>query len=467
MIPVTLAQLAQDCMGDLGGHAGALVTDISTDTRSLSGGELFVAIRGERVDGASLAGQAIRAGAVGVLTSDPETAVASGAPADRLVVVPDVVQALGAVARGNLERARSYGNPDLTVVAVTGSVGKTTTKDLLAAILAERGPIIAPPGSFNNEIGLPMTVLRADANTATLVLEMGADHIGNIEYLTSIASPDVAAVLIVARAHLGEFGGIENVARAKSEIIVGSRPGAIAVLNADDARVTAMRSLATGPVVTFSAVGNADVFASDITTDAAGHASFVLHHGQESLPVTLQLVGVHHVSNALAAASVAIALGTSLRHVAGVLSSSGPASPHRMDVRVVDGVTIIDDSYNANPDSMRAGLAGLGHVGLGHRKIAVLGEMLELGDASAAEHAALASVAKEAGVDILVCVGSGTRALSASAIAEGLNVINAENPDSALVVLSKTLEPGDAVLVKGSNGSGVWRIADALNGKGK
>lgn len=353
MIPVTLAQLAKDCDGQVVGTPTTEILDLTTDTRAITRGAIFAAIKGARVDGASLAGEALSKGAAAILTSDPVTAVACGAKPEDVVVVDDVQTAIGKLARENLRRVRESGNPNFKVVAVTGSVGKTTTKDLLAAILAERGPIIAPPGSFNNELGLPLTVLRADGTTATLVLEMGADRIGNIDYLTSIARPDASAVLIVARAHLGEFGGIENVALAKSELVTGTAAGGPVILNADDARVAAMAELAQGPVTTFSRFGEADVRALEIRVDDTGQASFTLVTPVGEAPVSLQLVGEHHVTNALAAASISLALGIELDHIAQVLSSTGPASPHRMDVRDLRGITMIDDAYNGNPDSMR------------------------------------------------------------------------------------------------------------------
>ena len=429
MIPVKLAAVAEDCGGRFHRRAGTAVTDeavrgLETDTRRLSEGEVFAAIKGERVDGASLAGQALAAGAVAVVTADPQAASASGAPPERLVVVDDVQAAVGRLAAANLERARRTGNPDLRVVAVTGSVGKTTTKDLLAGLLSSRGPVVAPPGSFNNELGLPLTVLRTGADTASLVLEMGADHVGNIDYLTSIAPPDVSAVLAVARAHLGEFGGIDNVARAKSELVSGTREGGTVVLNADDERVAAMAS-------------------------------------KGAWPVTLRLVGEHHVANALAAAAVARALGVDPRQAASALGRHGAASPHRMDVFEAGGATVIDDAYNANPDSMRAGLRGLERIGAGRRKLAVLGEMLELGGESEAEHASLGEEVGRAGVSLLACL-PGTRALSQAAADAGVGVHDAPDAADALAWLRATLAPGDAVLLKGSHGSGVWRIADAL-----
>ena len=464
MIAVTLEQLAEDVHGSYTGSGDTLVRDLSTDTRTIQHGAIFAAIKGARVDGAELAGDALAAGAAAVLTSDPRTALASGAKQDALVVVPDVQNAIGELARANLQRARTLGRSDLKVVAVTGSVGKTTTKDLLSALLAGRGPIIAPPGSFNNELGLPLTVLRANEETATLVLEMGADHIGNIEYLTRIAPPDACAVLIVARAHLGEFGGIENVALAKSELVTGTRLGGPVILNADDPRVIEMRKLAKGPVTTFSASGHGDVAAQSVRVDSAGRASFTLvtSVGRES--VNLKLVGAHHVANALAAAAVSLAMGIDVHTIARILSMTVAASPHRMDVRSKGGVTFIDDSYNGNPDSMRAGLSALGHLGRDRRRIAVLGAMLELGEATEREHAALGEVVKNAGVSILICVGD-TYTLDQVAGAGGIDVFTAETPREATGILCHLLQPGDAVLFKGSNGSGVWRVADAMLGR--
>lgn len=464
MIAVSLGQLADDVNGTFTGSPEVMVHDLSTDTRTLAQGSIFAAIKGERVDGAALAGDALEHGAVAILTNDPETAIASGADAQQLVVVDDVRAAIGLLARANLQRARETGRSDLRVVAITGSVGKTTTKDLLAALLASRGPIVAPPGSFNNELGLPLTVLRADEDTATLVLEMGADHVGNIEYLTSIAPPDVCAVLIVARAHLGEFGGIENVARAKSELVVGTRPGGAVILNADDPRVLEMKDLAKGPVTTFSKTGNGDVSASAVRVDGAGRPSFTLvtSVGRES--VNLKLVGAHHVANALAAASVALVMGIDVHSIARVLSNTGAASPHRMDVRSRGGITFIDDAYNGNPDSMRAGLAALGHLGRRKRRIAVLGAMLELGEEAETEHRALGPVAKDAGVNIMICVGD-CYSLAESAGEQGVDVFAAENVEEATGILRHLLQPGDAVLFKGSHGSGVWKVADSLIGK--
>ncbi|PFG38407.1 UDP-N-acetylmuramoyl-tripeptide--D-alanyl-D-alanine ligase [Georgenia soli] len=474
MIEMTLAQVAAVTGGELAGEEDVPVTgDVVTDSRAVAPGALFAAFVGEHVDGHDFVVGALEAGAAGALVSRP----VPGADAARTVLVDDVAAALGRLARHVLAelRARRGAEDPLQVVAVTGSVGKTTTKDLLARLLAPLGERIAPPGSLNNEIGLPLTVLRATGTTRTLVLEMGADHVGNLEYLTSVAPPDVAVVLAVGRAHLGEFGGIENVARAKSELVAGLAPGGTAVLNADDARVAAMASLAPAKVVRFGRSDGADVRAEDVRVDDAGRAAFRLVTPQVSLDVRLALVGEHHVTNALAAASVALELGVAPETVADVLAGAGAASPHRMDVRDrADGVRVVDDSYNANPDSVRAGLRALVGLADGRRSVAVLGEMLELGEYSDAEHRAVGADAVRLGVDVVVAVGEGTTALAAgareaadgapggSADRAGHEVVQVPDVDAARTLLDQRLRHGDVVLLKGSNGSGIWRLADAL-----
>lgn len=468
MIAMTLRQVAEACGGrllalsDAAPAAKELATGAVTDTRQITGGEVFVAIPGARVDGASLAGAALKAGAVAVITANVQLARESGASDARIIEVSDPVAALGQLARVALARLREV-NKKLVVVGITGSVGKTTTKDLLAALLAPLGEVIAPPGSFNNEIGLPLTVLKAGENTACLVLEMGADHIGNIAYLASIAPPDISVVLAVARAHLGEFGGIENVARAKSEIVAAVHPKGLVVLNAADARVRAMARLAPSPVRFFgdaSATASA-VYAEGVTVDESGRAAFELVTPAGRAPVHLGLIGAHHVSNALAAATVADYLGVPLPKIAKILSETGAASPHRMDVKERAGITLIDDSYNANPDSMRAGIDALARLGKDRRKIAVLGAMLELGEASDAEHAAIGEYVAKASIDVVVTVGDGTERIAAAAEAGGTRVYRTSLADAEELV-RRILTAGDVVLFKGSNGSGVWRLADAL-----
>ncbi|MGC5616120.1 UDP-N-acetylmuramoyl-tripeptide--D-alanyl-D-alanine ligase [Georgenia sp. Z1491] len=435
------------------------------DSRVVGPGDLFVAIAGERTDGHAHVAAALAAGGVGALVTDPARPVADGVDPARLVVVPDTVDALGDLARHSLAALRSSGRPG--VVAVTGSVGKTTTKDLLVDLLQPRGPLVAPPGSLNNEVGLPLTVLRADEATTTLVLEMGADRVGNLTYLTSVAPPDVSVVLAVGRAHLGHFGGIDNVARTKAELVSGLAPGGTAVLNADDERVAAMARLAPGEVLTFSASGatGADVVATDVRSDDAGHAVFTLRTDRGSAEVVLALVGPHHVANALAATAAGLALGEDLAELAARLRVAGPRSAHRTAVSTLDGdVLLLDDSYNANPDSMRAGLATLSAIAPGRRRVAVLGHMLELGEESAAEHAGLAPELAAHGIEAVVVVGAEAAPLADAARDAGIQVddLTGASPDAIAGRVREITRPGDAVLLKGSRGSGVWEVADLL-----
>ena len=477
MIALTAAQIAEATGGTLHGvaHAQVVAGAVVTDSRDVEPGGLFVALPGEHVDGHDFAAAAVAAGAPAVQAARPLTG--EDGSALPTVVVPDVEVALGDLARDVLaqlrEAALAPGGSGLRVVGVTGSVGKTTTKDLLAQLCGAAGPTVAPVRSFNNEIGLPLTVLRADESTRFLVLEMGASGPGHLTYLTRIAPPDVAVVLVVGHAHLGGFGGgIEDVARAKSEIVQGLLPEGVAVLNADDPRVVAMAALAPGEVVTFGQSQGAWVRATDVRVDRAGRARFTLVVGdgtpeRAQADVALRLVGEHHVHNALAAAAAALTAGLTLDEVATGLSGADALSPHRMHVvDRADGVTVIDDSYNANPDSMRAALKALAVVaGRDRRSIAVLGEMLELGDGSREAHDAIGRLAVRLNIGLTVVVGEGARAIRDGANHEGSwgdEVALADDVDAAAAFLADELRAGDVVLVKSSYGAGLWRLGDIL-----
>lgn len=484
MIRLTAVEVADLVGGRVVGDGDAAVTgDVVVDSRLAAPGALFVALPGENVDGHDYAHRAVAAGATVVLASR-EVPDGDGAPLPSVVVVDDVVEALGALARAVLGRLRRTG--ELRVVAVTGSVGKTTTKDLLAQVLSASGPTVWPEKSFNNEIGLPLTVLRADARTRFLVLEMGASGMGHIRYLTDIAAPDVAAVLVVGSAHLGEFGGVEAIQQAKSEIVTGLVPGGTAVLNADDPRVRAMAPLSPGPVVLFGEGDRAVVRATDVRVDGEGRAMFRLVVGALPGPaagtvegaaptpgeadVHLRLVGEHHVTNALATAACCLSLGLTVGEVAERLGAAEALSPHRMQVvERPDGVTVIDDSYNANPDSVRAALKALAvRARAGQRRsIAVLGEMLELGDEHVAAHDAVGRLAVRLDIHRLVVVGEGARAMHMGALQEGSWGEESRllpDVDAAHAWLQEELRPGDVVLVKSSHGSGLWRLGDLLTG---
>jgi UDP-N-acetylmuramoyl-tripeptide--D-alanyl-D-alanine ligase len=474
MIELTAAQVAAAVGGRLHADPDVTVTGaVITDSRDAAPGALFVALPGERVDGHDFAARAVEAGAALVLAGRE----LEGVPT---VVVDDPQAALGELARHVLATVRNGADGGLRIVAVTGSVGKTTTKDLLGQLLTpEAGgedAIIFPQGSFNNEIGLPLTVLRVTAATRCLVLEMGADRVGNIAYLTRIAPPDVGVVLRVGVAHVGHFGSVEAIAKTKGEMVSGVVDGGTVVLNADDLRVAEMASQAapTTTVQTFGTIPSADVRAEDITVDPAGRASFTLRvaragdAGEQRADVALQLVGPHHVSNALAAATAALRIGVPVADVAKRLSASAALSPHRMAVTErPDGVTVIDDAYNANPDSMKAALRTLAVMaGRTRRSVAVLGGMHELGDGSRAAHDEIGRLVVRLNIKQLVVVGDDAYHIHEGAMQEGSwgsESIFVPDLDSARAMLDESLEPGDVVLVKASHGANLAELGDHLS----
>ena len=455
--------IAEAVSGRLVGNDVPVTGPVVTDSREAQAGSLYVARRGESADGHAFVSGAAKRGAVAAIVEhEVDEAVAQ-------IVVEDSTEALGALARAHVEKLRSSG--DLDVIAMTGSVGKTTTKDLLLQIMSEDGPTVAPKLSFNNEVGLPLTALLADESTRHLVLEMGASGPGHITYLTDIVAPDVAIELCVGHAHVGGFGGFEGVAAAKAELIKGTRPGGPVILNTDDPNVEAMAPLATGRVIRFSASGNerADVVARDVHLDRADRASFTLVTPEGEAPIDLKIVGRHHVANALAAAAGALTLGVSLQTVAAVLSCARALSPHRMDVHElrVDGMdlTLIDDSYNANLDSMRAGIAALASIGRDSQRIAVLGEMLELGEDSQSLHQQVGVLIADAGVETLIGLGTDAHYYLEGAPDVPNREVAADPQDAARLALEHAKD-GAVVLVKGSFGSQSWQVADILQEKG-
>lgn len=469
MIPITLTELAAVVGGTVvhdsshgSGHgssegSGVTVTGPAfVDSRVTERGGLFVAVVGERVDGHDYADVAIEAGAAAVLSSRD-----TGAPG---VLVEDPVVALAALARHSLAQLSQ-----VRVVALTGSQGKTSTKDLLAQVLAAAGTTVATFGSFNNELGLPLTVLRADSATVFLVLEMGARHIGDLRASCAVAPPDVSLVLNVGKAHLGEFGSQAAIALAKGEVVEALGEDGVAVLNADDPLVSAMSARAQGQVVRFGSGATADVRVADLTVDDLGRPSFTLHAGAERASVSLRLVGEHHAGNAAAAAAVALSLGLRLDEVADSLRSATATSRGRMEVADrADGVTVIDDAYNANPDSVRAALKALAAIGRGRpgsRTVAVLGEMRELGDAALAEHDAVGRLAVRLDIHQLLVVGAAAKPIHLGATLEGSwgeESVFVEDNAAATDWLRSHLAPGDVVLFKASNAVRLSQVAQAV-----
>ncbi|OBA71312.1 UDP-N-acetylmuramoyl-tripeptide--D-alanyl-D-alanine ligase, partial [Mycobacterium sp. 1554424.7] len=375
----------------------------------------------------------------------------------------------------------------LRIIGITGSSGKTSTKDLVAAVLAPLGEVVAPPGSFNNELGHPWTVLRATRRTDYLILEMSARHPGNIAALAEIAPPAIGVVLNVGTAHLGEFGSREAIARTKAELPQAVPPSGVVILNVDDPAVAAMADVTAARVVRVSRAartdaGPSDVWADGVSLDELARPRFTLHAMDSAVEVRLGVFGDHQVTNALCAAAVALQCGASLDQVATALAGAGPVSRHRMHVTTrADGVTVIDDAYNANPDSMRAGLQALAWIAHGpqqgpaerRRSWAVLGEMAELGEDAITEHDRIGRLAVRLDVSRLVVVGTG-RSMSAmhgGAVLEGAGgswgsgergSVNVPDGDAALALLRAELRPGDVVLVKASNAAGLGALAEAL-----
>ncbi|GAB3940580.1 UDP-N-acetylmuramoyl-tripeptide--D-alanyl-D-alanine ligase [Corynebacterium tapiri] len=488
MISMTLAEIAEVVGGTLqaGAQPEATVTGfVEFDSRKVTKGGLFVALPGERVDGHRFAQAACEKGAVAVLAAREVEAPSilvqpkSSADADVFAAVVDALTALATEISRRLTEAGK-----LTIVGVTGSAGKTSTKDLLNAVLSCDGPTVAPPGSFNNEIGHPYTVLRCDDTTEYLVAEMSARGVGHIAHLASIARPRIGVVLNVGSAHLGEFGSRENIAQAKGELVEAlpaATEGGIAILNADDVFVAAMDKRTDAKVVYYSAatppMRQADYYATDIELDNVARASFTLHGpGFDPVPVQLGVFGQHQVSNALAAAAAGIESGMSANDVARCLSTHRAASEHRMDVRTrADGLTVINDSYNANPESMRAAVAALAYTASanpGSRAIAVLGPMGELGNDGIQAHRDLGEELARFNVTHAVAVG-GDELISATAdAAEARGVVVYRAPDAAQaaeavneIVRQRPADlpdGSDVVLVKASNSARLWRVAQAL-----
>ncbi|WP_155055204.1 UDP-N-acetylmuramoyl-tripeptide--D-alanyl-D-alanine ligase [Streptomyces blattellae] len=461
MIALSLAEIAAVVGGqthDIPDPSVQVTGPVVRDSREAGPGSLFVAFVGERVDGHDFAAQVVEAGAAAVLASRPV-----GVPA---IVVEDVQTALGALARHVVRRLGT------TLVALTGSAGKTSTKDLIAQVLQRKAPTVWTPGSFNNEIGLPLTALSATEETRFLVLEMGARGIGHIRYLTDLTPPKIGLVLNVGTAHIGEFGGREQIAQAKGELVEALPEDGAAILNADDPLVRAMASRTKAKVVLFGESGEAGVRAENVRLTDTGQPAFTLHTPSGASDVTMRLYGEHHVSNALAAAAVAHELGMSAEEIATALSEAGSLSRWRMEVTErPDGVTVVNDAYNANPESMRAALRALAAMGeasraKGGRTWAVLGQMAELGDEALAEHDAVGRLAVRLNVSKLVAVGGREASwLQLGAYNEGSwgeESVHVSDAQAAIDLLRSELRPGDVVLVKASRSVGLESVAQAL-----
>ena len=457
MIALPLDQVAEIVGGRIEGNSdGVVVTGpVVIDGREAGSGSLFVAFVGEHVDGHLHAPQAAAQGAVAVL----------GTRATELptVVVDDPQAALQRLAAYVVAQVRTGGR--LTVLALTGSQGKTSTKDLLAAVLAEAGPTVATFGSFNNELGMPLTALRVEPDTRYLVLEMGARGRGHLTELTDLVAPDVSVVLNVGTAHLGEFGSRDAIAEAKGELVAALGSDGVAVLNADDERVAAMAALAPGRVLTFGTGAGVDVRLADLALDRLGRPRFTLTTAQGSAEVTMQVVGAHQATNAAAAAAAAVAVGLPVDRVAAALCSVRTLSKWRMELHELPGgVLLLNDSYNANPESMRAAIDALVSIGADpatRRTVAVLGEMRELGADSEASHREVGRYAAGQ-VGQLLVIGQAAHGIHAGAVEAGGSSAFVDDNAAAIAWLRDQVGEGDAVLVKASRGASLDEVAAAL-----
>lgn len=480
MISLSLAEIAAIVGGTLHGTDGTPVVtgSVEFDSRKPAPGGLFVALPGEKADGHDFAAKAVEAGAAGVLAARPVGVPAVVVPPlppgkahDRSVALTGdsdgsgaaVLAALGRLARHVVVELSRAG---LIVVGVTGSSGKTSTKDLIAQLLEPLGPTVAPPGSFNNELGHPWTALRADETTRHLVLEMSARGPGHIAELAELAPPRIGVVLNVGSAHVSEFGSRDVIARTKGELVEALPEDGLAVLNADDPLVAAMAGRTRARVVFVGESPSARIRAEDITLDEQARASFRLVTPDGQARVNLPLHGEHHVGNALSAAAVALELGSTVDEAAARLTAVQRRSARRMEVITrADGVTVLNDSYNANPESVRAALKALVSMSRGRRSWAVLGVMGELGADTVSAHDEMGRLAVRLNISRLVVVGEQAAAMHTGASHEGSwgeESTLVPDTDAAIELLRAQLRPGDVVLVKASNFTQLWRVADAL-----
>jgi len=451
----TLGELASACGGTLHGPAELPITNVSTDTRKLARGALFVAVRGENFDGHDFLADALAKGAAAVLVA---RAPAADVPA---IAVADTVLALGELAR--FHRARFAG----PVVAITGSNGKTTTKELCARLLETAGRRVRrTPGNLNNHIGLPLSILALEPADEVLVVELGMNHEGEIDHLARIADPTVGAITNVAPAHLGLLGSIEAIARAKGELFARLRAGATAIVNADDPNCVAQSARFAGAKLRFGVRAPADFRARDVRVER-GCAAWTLECPAGRAEIRMRSPGMHLVDDGLCAAAAAFASGAlgarPLEAIARGLEAFAGVPGRVALLETAAGLRVLDDSYNANPHSVAKGLETLAQLRAGGRTIAVLGDMFELGPEEAALHAGVGRAAGENGVDVLVAVGPLSQHTARAAREAGVaRVLEADGADAAAAHVRAVAKPGDVVLVKASHGMKLERVVQIL-----
>lgn len=461
MSTISAGELAGIVGGELHGPSETLVTGAAVDSRLLQPGMAFVALVGERVDGNDFAIEAVAAGAAVVIA---DRMMSSSDHDVACIVVADPLVALGEWARWWREQLRTSG--PFTVVGITGSSGKTSTKDLLTAVLSSAGPTVAARGSYNTEVGVPLTILSAPRGTRFLILEMGMRGAGHIRHLCSLSTPDIAVITNVGSAHLAMLGTRTAIAQAKAEILELLEESGTAVVPSAEPLIQAELHRTRAKVLTFGEGVESDVRAEDVNVDPTARARFVLVCGNERAPVSLLIHGEHFVANALAVAAAAMSAGVSLPHVAAELSTARIESRWRMEVTTTaQGLTVINDTYNANPESMRAALKSLASMRGEGQTWAILGEMLELGPDSLEEHDAIGRLVVRLDISQLICIGTGTRVMHLAASNEGSWGEESRwvpDAETALRIVQSEARRGDVILVKASRGIGLESVAETL-----
>jgi UDP-N-acetylmuramoyl-tripeptide--D-alanyl-D-alanine ligase len=465
MYDLTLGQICDIVSGELIGDPTIKVSGISIDSRSCAVGDLFAAIVGERVDGHDYVSQAVKAGANALLTSKQVEGSQVIVPASPDALDP-VIHAIAKISSHVRSLMRG-----VEVIGITGSSGKTSTKDMIGQVLSHAATTHAPAGSLNNELGLPLTLLSAPRDVKYLVAEMGMRGLGHITYLCELAQPTIGVITNVGRAHIGEVGSIEGIAKAKSELVRAIQPSGVVVLNADDERVLAMRELTEATVFTYGFASTADVRAENLQLSAYGSYNFDLVYRGERIPASIPMLGEHNVLNALAAAAAGISVGMEVTDIARALTTLKQMSKWRMEVHQVPGnVTIINDAYNANPESMAAALETLTAIPATGKTFSILGKMHELGNDSNVIHEQIAKLASDLGVTQVVAVGDQARAYGLSEIATEAKTLENKAQksvwlpdfDSACDYIVKEVNSGDILLFKASRAEQFEVLADRI-----
>ena len=449
MIPLQASAIAAIVGGTLHGQDLLVTEPPVLNSADAVPGSLFLALKGENVDGHDFGADAFTHGAV--------VALVTKAISGNYIIVDDVTRALGALAHHVRKELKN-----LSVVGITGSQGKTTTKELLASVLSQVAETVAPSGNYNNDLGAPISLLRCTEKTKFCIVEMGARHLGDIAKLVAIAEPDIGVVLKVGTAHLGEFGSVEKIALTKSEMISSLRESAVAILGNYDAYTPKMSELHKGRVVRFGEDSNCSIRATDIEfREGRAHFDLVTPEGRSA--VALRIVGLHQVANALAVAAIATELGLTLDQIAGGLSTAESNARWRMEIIELPQLLLINDSYNASPEAMSAALSTLALFAQerGGESWAFLGKMHELGESSQSDHAAIGTLAQELGIDHLVCVGAPE--FAATMDKNGPTSIHLCRDKAEALVIAENVNQGDVLLIKASRSEKLEELADAIS----